>query len=291
MPKRIILAAAMLTQTALAQLGEPAPSPALGTKPPPLGSYESLKIGDRERLLVIAPHPDDETLGAAGLIQRVIECGGTVRVVLMTAGDAYVEVVSHETHKPKPTHADFVAFGERRIRESQAALRELGHDDRIRLQVLGFPDSGLDALLCSYWSSSKPYRSPTSGASDPPYDREALNPDIPYAGEGLRRELAGVIEDARPTLVALPDPLDNHPDHHAAGVFALLALNDWLSHPEVRFTGTGPHRAANPRLSRSLAALASRRKRRCAAVLPARRLSCARTPAGIAGDERSRAEE
>ncbi len=209
----------------------------------------------------------------------------------MTAGDAYVEVVSHETHKPKPTHADFVAFGERRIRESQAALRELDHDDRIRLQVLGFPDSGLDALLCSYWSSSKPYRSPTSGASDPPYDREALNPDIPYAGEGLRRELAGVIEDARPTLVALPDPLDNHPDHHAAGVFALLALNDWLSHPEVRFTGTGPHRAANPRLSRSLAALASRRKRRCAAVLPARRLSCARTPAGIAGDERSRAEE
>ncbi len=73
MPKRTILAVAMLTQTALAQLGEPAPSPAPGTKPPPLGSYESLKIGDRERLLVIAPHPDDETLGAAGLIQRVIE--------------------------------------------------------------------------------------------------------------------------------------------------------------------------------------------------------------------------
>ncbi len=231
MRKRTILAVAILAQTAVAQLVEPAPSPPLGTKPRLLGSYESLKIGDRERLLVIAPHPDDETLGAAGLIQRVIEGGGTVRIVLMTAGDAYVEVVRHETRKPKPTSPDFVAFGKRRIKESLTAMRKLDDGDRIRVQLLGFPDGGLDALLCSYWSSSKPYRSPTSGASDPPYDREALNPDIPYAGEGLRRELAGVIEDARPTLVALPDPLDNHPDHHAAGVFALIALNDWLSHP------------------------------------------------------------
>jgi LmbE family N-acetylglucosaminyl deacetylase len=29
--------------------------------------------------------------------------------------------------------------------------------------------------------------------------------------------------------IALPDPLDNHHDHHATGVFGLLALNDWLS--------------------------------------------------------------
>ena len=55
-----------------------------------------------ERLLVIAPHPDDETLGAGGLIQRVLERGGTVRVVLVTAGDGYVEAVVHETGLPRP---------------------------------------------------------------------------------------------------------------------------------------------------------------------------------------------
>lgn len=223
MRKRTILAAAILAQTALAQLVEPAPSPL------PHGSYEFLRIGNRERLLVIAPHPDDETLGAAGLIQRVIERGGTVRVVLMTAGDAYVEVVIHETRKPKPTGPDFVAFGERRIKESLTAMRKLDDGDRIRVQLLGFPDGGLDTLLGKSWSRGKPYRSPTTDATDPPYDREALRPDIPYAGEDFRQELLSVIEDTRPTLIALPDPLDHHPDHHATGVFGLLALNDWLS--------------------------------------------------------------
>src|SRR5689334_9969241 len=44
------------------------------------------KIDRSERLLVIAPHPDDETLGAGGLIQRVRANDGQVRVVLITAG-------------------------------------------------------------------------------------------------------------------------------------------------------------------------------------------------------------
>ena len=34
-----------------------------------------LEVGAHERLLVVAPHPDDETLGAAGLAQRVLARG------------------------------------------------------------------------------------------------------------------------------------------------------------------------------------------------------------------------
>src|SRR5450759_1369438 len=45
------------------------PSPSLV---PPL----DVAIDATTRLLVIAPHPDDETLGAAGLIHRVIARGG-----------------------------------------------------------------------------------------------------------------------------------------------------------------------------------------------------------------------
>ncbi len=48
------------------------------------------QIDPGERLLVVAPHPDDETLGAGGLIQRVLENHGQVRVVLITAGDGFV---------------------------------------------------------------------------------------------------------------------------------------------------------------------------------------------------------
>ncbi len=93
-------------------------------------------IERRERLLVIAPHPDDETIGAGGLIQRVRQNGGEVRVVLVTAGDGFVEAVAHETGTPRPRPAAFVAYGQQRLREARAALRVLA-PDHARLQILG----------------------------------------------------------------------------------------------------------------------------------------------------------
>ncbi|MBI3785963.1 MAG: PIG-L family deacetylase [Deltaproteobacteria bacterium] len=120
-------------------------------------------VATAERLLVIAPHPDDETLGAAGLVQRVLARGGTVRVVLVTAGDGYVEAVVHETHLPRPRPAQYIAYGERRLAESRAAVRVLG-GDHLRLTLLGFPDGGLDRLLHAHWRRSHPERSQTTGA-------------------------------------------------------------------------------------------------------------------------------
>src|SRR5882672_10858445 len=41
----------------------------------------------RDRLMVLAPHPDDETLGAGGLLQRAAARGVATRVVFATDGD------------------------------------------------------------------------------------------------------------------------------------------------------------------------------------------------------------
>lgn len=41
----------------------------------------------RQRLLVVAPHADDETAGAGGLIARVKEAGGKVFVMVLSTGD------------------------------------------------------------------------------------------------------------------------------------------------------------------------------------------------------------
>lgn len=41
----------------------------------------------RQRLLVVAPHADDETAGAGGLMARVKEAGGKVFVMVMSTGD------------------------------------------------------------------------------------------------------------------------------------------------------------------------------------------------------------
>src|ERR1700722_11526713 len=39
-------------------------------------------------LLVVAPHPDDEILGAGGLVQSWVASGGAVTVVSVTDGEA-----------------------------------------------------------------------------------------------------------------------------------------------------------------------------------------------------------
>lgn len=41
----------------------------------------------KQRLLVIAPHPDDEVIGCAGLIKRIKSEGGRVYVMFLTVGD------------------------------------------------------------------------------------------------------------------------------------------------------------------------------------------------------------
>lgn len=180
-----------------------------------------------ERLLVIAPHPDDETIGAGGLIQRILRRGGSVRVVLVTAGDGYVEAVVQATGLPRPRPAQYVAYGEQRLREARAAVRGLG-DGKVRLQTLGFPDGGLVSLLHAHWRRTHPEHSRTTGVAAPPYP-EVLDPTVAYDGADLLRELRRVVSETRPTTVVFPHPLDRHPDHHATGLFTLLAIDEWAA--------------------------------------------------------------
>ena len=46
-----------------------------------------LPITSTTSLLVVSPHPDDETLCCAGVIQRVLQAGGHVSIVWLTSGD------------------------------------------------------------------------------------------------------------------------------------------------------------------------------------------------------------
>lgn len=47
--------------------------------------YQSLgSIEPKESLLIIAPHPDDEVIGCAGLIQRSLNKGNNVYVIILT---------------------------------------------------------------------------------------------------------------------------------------------------------------------------------------------------------------
>jgi LmbE family N-acetylglucosaminyl deacetylase len=84
-----------------------------------------------ERVLVIAPHPDDEAIGAGGAICLHRRRGDTVEVVFLTSGEHYTKDAPAETN--------------RSLREAEAeqAGRVL---DVQRLEFLGLPDLGLSAV-------------------------------------------------------------------------------------------------------------------------------------------------
>jgi LmbE family N-acetylglucosaminyl deacetylase len=192
-------------------------------KPPPPPPV--LDVPDGTRLLVIAPHPDDEVLGAGGLMQRVHASGGTVRVVYLTDGDGYPEGVKAEDHVEAPSPKDYLGYGKQRRAEARAALVRLGLADAFQT-FLGFPDGGLCKLTRDYWSERRAaYRSPYTRLTRPP-KAEILVPATRYRGEDLSQEIALVIADFKPTLIAVPRKEDQHPDHCASWFFLADSLND-----------------------------------------------------------------
>src|SRR3954462_3790571 len=191
----------------------PKPAP-----PPPV-----LEVAAGTRLLVIAPHPDDEVLGAGGLMQRVKATGGTVRVVFLTHGDGYPEGVKEEDHVEAPTANDYLGYGKQRRREAHAALVRLGLADAFQT-FLGFPDGGLCKLTRAYWSERRgAYRSPYTRLNRPGKPR-IVGPGTEYRGEDLAQELAQIIGDFRPTLILVPRKEDQHADHCAAWFFLADAI-------------------------------------------------------------------
>ncbi len=180
-----------------------------------------LVLPDRPRVLVVAPHPDDEVLGAGGLLHRLGRRRVPVRVVYVTNGDGWPWAVQAHFHRLDVTPADFLALGRLRRAEARAAGRRLGLDpDDVRF--LGFPDGGLAALWRAYWSH--PYTSPFTRVGTPPYPRVAV-PRVHYEGDDLAAVLTRVLREFRPTVVVVPHPYDTHPDHAHTCAFATEALD------------------------------------------------------------------
>jgi LmbE family N-acetylglucosaminyl deacetylase len=83
-------------------------------------------------VVIVAAHPDDEVLGAGGMLALLASAGARLRLVAVTDGEA-----SHPD-------ADPAQVARVRAMESDAALGLLGVHD-IEVVRLGFPDTGLTA--------------------------------------------------------------------------------------------------------------------------------------------------
>ncbi len=177
-----------------------------------------LALPSRPRVIVFAPHPDDETIGVGGLLARLARARAPIRVVFMTNGDGYPRAVAEDFDVTHPSDADFVTFGEVRKHEAAAALGHLGVQRR-QIQFLGFPDGGLAELWQMHWLPSHPYTSPYTGESSPPEPE-----GVGYDGKDLTSVVSRLMRDFRPTVVVMPHPYDVHLDHAYTSYFVTEAL-------------------------------------------------------------------
>ncbi len=92
--------------------------------------------GRADHLVVVAAHPDDETLGAGGLIALASAAGAKLTVIVATDGDA--------SHSDSPTHSP-ADLAHRRRREVYAAVATLAPDAQVHM--LGRPDGQLAAQV------------------------------------------------------------------------------------------------------------------------------------------------
>jgi LmbE family N-acetylglucosaminyl deacetylase len=194
-----------------------------------LPAAPSLAAG--QRLLVIAPHPDDETLGCAGSIFQALAAGATVDVVWLTSGDAFEreeEVLARTTH---PTAEEMLGLGRRRMVEARAAAVRLGLAPE-QMHFLGYPDGGLLHLYVDHFH--QPYTSPHTGVSSVPYTGVAT-PGAPYTGLQLEQDLQGLLDRLHPDVVLVPAPQDHHKDHRAAAYFMQRCIGQRPRPPRLEY--------------------------------------------------------
>ncbi|MCL5408604.1 MAG: PIG-L family deacetylase [Candidatus Omnitrophica bacterium] len=172
-----------------------------------------LYFTNRDRIIVFAPHPDDEILGCAGIIQECLEKKGRVYIVFFTNGDRN-EVAFKLFSKRLILHPfDYIKLGELRSQESMKANKIINISPE-NLIFLGYPDHGTLNIWIKYWNTDKPFRSFRTKTTCVPYPRN-LSYSKPYVGESIIPDFTKTLKGISPTKVFLPNPADLNCDHRA----------------------------------------------------------------------------
>jgi LmbE family N-acetylglucosaminyl deacetylase len=204
------------------------------------GFIDEMAVPEEEdRILVIAPHPDDEMLGCGGLIQQSLANGARVDVALMTNGDASELSVIFGERELIVSPPAMIELGRTRQEESLRALAEIGLP-KSRVHFLSYPNNGITQLWrTAHWLYLDAYTSPYTRAALSPY-RRSLTPQAPYCGQQALSDLIAILQQVRPTKVFVTHPKDIHPDHWATDCFVRYALativardGDWAKEVEV----------------------------------------------------------
>ena len=149
-----------------------------------------MKLTDKDRILILAPHPDDEVLSSFKIIKEAISVGAKIKVIFVTNGER--NYLAHIIDKKKIfiTEMDKKNYGLERQIEAKAVMKRLGITD---YEFWNYPDSELTQLL--------------------------------YEGD-IFRNFNNLLIEFSPTLIISPSLDDIHPDHSAVSCITQISIAD-----------------------------------------------------------------
>lgn len=192
-----------------------------------------------DRVLIVSPHPDDDIIGCAGVIQRALKEGAQVKVVYITCGDNNIFSVIFYSDLLRILSSNkifylvdlilfwkdrFTALGRIRMQEAINAEKILGLDEK-DLTFLGYPDHGTDQMFIFNWDRTKPYNNSFSGYSFIPYEK-GVSANKGFTADNIIEDLKGVISDFKPTRIFVAHPSDVNGDHWASYLYIMASLSD-----------------------------------------------------------------
>ncbi len=179
-----------------------------------------LKKSNGKRILIFAPHPDDEVVATGGLISEAVKEGFTVKVVFITNGDGFGNLVKTGPLIKINNANEAITLGYEREIEAIQAAKVLGLKSE-NLIFLGYPDRGISHLWFSNWS--KAYTSIYTFKSYSPYNN-SYTQKVSYKGENLSKDIRSILDSFKPDLVFTPSYFDMHPDHWGTSCFVISEL-------------------------------------------------------------------
>lgn len=168
----------------------------------PVNIVNASLIQPHDRVLIVAPHPDDESISCAGVVHHCVKNNIPIKIVVLTDGCLGAPAMT-------------------RHNETVAAMSLLGvkQDD---ILFLGYRDGSLPRLLNQNWKSINPYN--INGTINNGNYIFSYRKNSTYSGEDLYDNLVEIINNFQPTVVFYPDSEDEQIDHWGSYAFLEYVL-------------------------------------------------------------------
>lgn len=175
-------------------------------------------LAKEKKIMLIAPHQDDEALMCTGIITHALTNGADLQIVIVTNGD----------NKGRKA-------GVHRLRESMQAMEYLGVKAE-NIIFLGYGDTSKssdsffyrlynapnDQIVINSKVGSESYSIP----ENPEFHYKKYGVHAPYNRETFRHDLKMVIEEFNPDSIFVSSLYDTHPDHSMLYKFTVEAIID-----------------------------------------------------------------